>query len=198
MNRLSGAPLVMHKKGQSTDAAVLEQIIKKPGITISEIAQNLACTNGKVDGSVNRLTAEGKAAIKHNLKKGMLIKAVYPTDFVKRPANQIEIPREMANLDLWREKAFVYALSRSTIGIAYQETEEWNGKAFSRETVPIRKSSESIVLKIPERLADFYQLSNSEISLSAIGGLIFVTVESILPVKVSANYSEEKYAVAPS
>ena len=87
MNRLSGAPIVMHKKGQSTDAAVLEQIINEPGITISEIAQNLACTNGKVDGSVNRLTAEGKASIKHNLKRGMLIKTVYPKDCEKRLTN---------------------------------------------------------------------------------------------------------------
>jgi hypothetical protein len=181
----------MHKKGQSTDAAVLEQIINKPGITISEIAQNLSCTNGKIDGSVNRLTAEGKVAIRHNLKKGMLIKTVYPKEFEKRLTNQIQIPQEMANLDLWGEKAFVYALSRSTIGIAPQETDEWNEKAFSRQTVPIIKSSESVVLKIPDRLANFYQLSNSETSLSAIGDLIFVTVESILPVKVSANHLEK-------
>lgn len=186
----------MHKKGQSTDAAVLEQVMTKPGITISEIAQTLSCTNGKVDGSVNRLTVEGKVSIKHNLKKGMLIKTVYPSDFEKRAANQIEIPREMANLDLWKEKAFVYALSRSTIGIAHQEINEWSAKAFLKETTAIRKSSENIVLKIPERLADFYQLANSEISLSVIGDFIFVTVESILPVKVSASRSEEKHAIA--
>jgi hypothetical protein len=62
--------------------------------------------------------------------------------------------------------------------------------------VPIRKNRESIVLLIPERLTDFYQLSNSETSLSAIGDLLFVTVESILLVKVSANHSEEKYSIA--
>jgi len=62
--------------------------------------------------------------------------------------------------------------------------------------VPIKKKGESIVLKIPERLADFYQLSNSETSLSAIGDLILVTVESILLVKVSTTHSEEKYAIA--
>jgi predicted transcriptional regulator len=57
MNRLSGAPVVMHKKGRSTDAVVLEEIIKKPGIAIAEIAENLEWTNGKIDGSVNRLVA---------------------------------------------------------------------------------------------------------------------------------------------
>jgi len=188
----------MHKKGQSTDIAVLEEIMKKPGITIAEIAQDLAWTNGKVDGSVNRLIAEGKVSIKHNLKRGMLIKSIYPADFEKRPTNQVEIPRDMVNFDLWKEKAFVYALSRSTIGITYQETEKWKGKAFSRETVPVRKSSESIVLELPKRVSDFYQLGNAEISLSAIGDLIFVTVESILPVKLSANPSEEKYAIPPA
>ncbi len=197
MNKqLSGAPVVMHEKGQSTDALVLKQILNKPGIMISEIAQNLDCTNGKVDGSVNRLIAQGKALIKHNLKNGVLIKTVYPKDYEKQPINQIEIPSEMVNLDSWTEKAYVYALSRSTIGIADHEIEEWNKKAFSVATVPTKKTAESLLLLLPHHFSDFYQLANSQTNLSAIGNLILVTVESVLSVDLSANYSEEKYAIA--
>jgi hypothetical protein len=197
MNRLSGAPVVMHKKGRSTDAVVLEEIIKKPGIAIAEIAENLEWTNGKIDGSVNRLVAEGKASVKHNLKRGMLVKTVYPAEFDKKQVNLVQIPEEMVNLDLWREKAFVYALSRSTIGIAPHEVGEWGVKAFSAEYVSVEKKPEGVTLKLPERLAEFYQLDNSEINLSAVGDLVFVTVETVLPVKFTPQSVEKlKYALA--
>ena len=88
----------MHKKGRSTDAAVLEEITRKPGIAIAEIAENLEWTNGKVDGSVNRLIVEGKASVKHNLNRGMLVKTVYPADFDKKQANLVQIPTELVKL----------------------------------------------------------------------------------------------------
>ena len=196
MNQFSGAPVVMHKKGRSTDAAVLKEIMKKPAIAIAEIAENLEWTNGKVDGSVNRLVAEGKASVKHNLKRGMLVKTVYPADFDKKQANLVQISEELVNCDLWREKAFVYALSRSSIGIAPHEVGEWGVKAFSAEYVSVEKRPEGVTLKLPERLAEFYQLDNSEINLSAVGDLVFVTVETILPVKFTAQSVEKsKYAL---
>jgi hypothetical protein len=198
MNQLSGAPVVMHKKGQSTDAAVLKEIMMKPGIAIAEIAENLEWTNGKADGSVNRLIVEGRASVKHNLKKGMLVKTVYPADFDKKQDNIVQIPTELVNCDLWREKAFVYALSRSTIGIAPHEVGEWGVKAFSVEYVSIEKRPEAVTLKLPERLAGFYQLENSEISLSAVGDLVFATVETVLPVKLPTQSAEKaKYALTP-
>jgi hypothetical protein len=197
MNQLSGAPVVMHKKGRSTDVAVLEEITRKPGVTIAEIAENLEWTNGKVDGSVNRLIVEGKASVKHNLNRGMLVKTVYPADFDKKQANLVQIPTELVNCDLWRENAFVYALSRSTIGIAPHEVGEWGVKAFSSEYVPVEKRPEGVTLKLPERLAGFYHLDNSEISLSAVGDLVFVTVETVLPVKFTPQSVEKsKYALA--
>ena len=196
MNQLSGAPIVMHKKGRLTDAAVLKEIMMKPGIAIAEIAQNLEWTNGKVDGSVNRLIVEGKASVKHNLKRGVLVKTVYPADFDKKQNNIVQIPTELVNYDLWREKAFVYALSRSTIGIASHEVGEWGVKAFSVECVSVEKRPEVVTLKLPERLAEFYQLENSEISLSAVGDLVFITVETVLPVKFTPQSVEQsKYAL---
>jgi len=68
---------------------------------------------------------------------------------------------------------------------------------FSRESVPLRKSVESVILGLPKRVGDFYQLGNSEISLSAVGDLVFVTVESVLPVELPTSLAEEsKYAIA--
>ncbi len=172
----------MHKKGLSTDALVLEIILRNPGLTIAEIAEELEWTNGKVDGSVNRLTTEGKASIKRYTKRGMIVKKVYPINYEKKSTRQIEIPQEMVSPAVWSQRAFVYALSRSAIGVAPRKIEEWHTKSLSEEVVSIRKDVERVVLELPERFAQFYQLENSEISLSAVGDLIFVVVESILPI----------------
>ncbi len=61
MSQLTGAPIKMHKQGLSTDSATLKFVERRPGATIAEIAQDLQWTNGKVDGSVMRLTAETKS-----------------------------------------------------------------------------------------------------------------------------------------
>jgi hypothetical protein len=195
-SRVFGAPIAMHRKGETTDAVVLEEIMKKPGATISEIANGLGWSNGKVDGSINRLVSEGKASVKHCLKRSMLVKMVYPSEFERKPRNLVEIPAEMVNYDLWKETAVVYSLSRSTIGISRKEIEGWNEKAFSKESVTIRKENEKVILEFPGKIIDFYQLENSDISLSTIGDLVLVTVESILPVKLPAEYPEEsKFAI---
>ena len=187
-SRLHGAPIVMHQKGETTDAAILGEVIKKPGITVSEIVRNLEWSNGKIDGGVNRLVSEEKVKVKHCLKRGMLVKMVYPADFDRKPRNLIEIPREMIDYDLWKENAVLYSLSRSTIGIARREVQEWTEKAFSKQTVPIEKNGGSVILKIPRKLSSFYQFDNSEIGLSAVGDFVLVTVESILPVRLPVTY----------
>lgn len=186
----------MHRKGEITDAIVLEEILKKPGITISEIAHSLRWTNGKVDGSVNRLVSEEKISVKHCLKRGMLVKMTYPAELPKIQRNLVEIPKEMIDYHLWKEKAFVYSLSRSTIGITRREVEEWDDKGLFKEPVSIRNNAESAIIELPEKISSFYQLDNSDVSLSTIGDLVLITVESILPVKLPAEYPEEsKYVI---
>ncbi len=190
-DRIFGAPITMHRQGELTDAIIMEEILRKPGVAISQIAHNLGWTNGKVDGSVNRLASEGKITVKHCLKRGMLVKTSYPVSMPRKLPNVIEIPKEMIDYDLWKGKAIVYSLSRSTVGIARREMEEWNDKALSKGSVSLKKKDGSAIVELPEKLSDFYQLDNSDVSLSAIGDLVLVTIESIIPVKLPAEYPEE-------
>jgi len=194
--RISGAPIVMRKRGEITDSIVLQEIMKKPGSTISELASKLGWTNGKVDGSVNRLVAKGKVLVKHCLKRGTLLKKVYPADHVAKSHDIIEIPKEMINYEEWKDNATVYAISRSTIGISPTEIEEWSNKSFFREKICIEKDGLNVIIKLPETFSRFYQLENSDISLSSIGNLVLVTVESFLPVELPPEYPEEsRYAI---
>lgn len=187
----------MRKKGEVTDSTVLEEIMRKPGVTVSEIAETLGWSNGKVDGSVNRLLLRGKVSVKHYLQRGMLVKRVYPEKYPVKPRNTIEVPEKMVDRGLWKDSAVVYALSRSTVGIAPKEVEEWDKKAFFKDCADVGKEKENIVFTLPERFYDFYQLENSEMSLSTVGNFVLATVESMLPVRLPATYPEEgRYPIA--
>lgn len=196
-NRLFGAPITMRKKGEVTDSIVLEEIMKKPGVTVSEIAETLGWSNGKVDGSVNRLLLRGKVSVKHYLQRGMLVKRVYPSEYPAKSHDTLEVPEKMVDRSLWKGNAVAYALSRSTIGIAPKEVEEWERKAFFKERADIKKDKENIIITLPEKFCDFYQLENSETSLSTVGNFVMATVESVLPVTLPPTYPEERrYPIA--
>lgn len=191
-SRLFGAPIAMHKKGETTDSIVLKEITRRPGATISEIAETLGWSNGKVDGSVNRLLARGKVSVKHFLRRGMLVKRVYPSEYPVKPKNVLEIPKKIVDQSLWKDFANIYALSRSIIGIAPKEIEEWERKSILKDRVNLQKNGENIIVTLPERFSDFYQLENSEINLSMVGDFVLATIESVLPVKLPSTYPEER------
>lgn len=188
--RVVGAPIVMHWRGEETDASVLEKIKSMPGASIRDIAEHLKWSNGRVDGSVNRLVNQGKVRVKHYLKKGILFKSVYPSEYVPKPRNIVEIPNDMLE-NTWKERAFVYSLSRSTIGISPRPVDEWDKKTFLREEVSVSKNEESTVITLPDSISEFYQIENSETSLSTVGDLALLTVEPILPVALPSTHPEE-------
>ena len=181
----------MHKQGEMTDSSVLGEVTQKPGVAVSEIAEALNWSNGKVDGSLNRLIAQKKITVKHLLKKGVLVKRIYPQKYVEKSKNIIELPLKNTNPKLWQKSGYVYALSRSTIGFAPKEIEEWNEKALFRDCINFKKNNKQIEFVIPKQLETFYQLTNSDISLSSLGGIALVTVESVLPVDLPPAHPEE-------
>ena len=191
-NQVAGAPIAMRLKGEKTDALVLKTVQEKPGLVVHEIAERLNWTNGKVDGSVNRLISQGKVQVKHSLRRGILIKRVYPQEYVPRPRNVIEIPLNMIEEDLWKEKIYVYALSRSTVALSSRRIEEWDKRSFRREQISIRKGAEALTVELPNSISEFYQLENSETSLSTTGDFALITVESTaLPVALPPTYPAE-------
>lgn len=191
MKRVSGAPIEMRKRGQITDSIVINEIVKKPGATVSEIADVLGVSNGRVDGSISRLASKGKVTVRHCIKRGMLVKMVYPADYPADQSDVVRIPKEMIDNNAWENKGILYALSRSTLGVSPKEVKDWDDRALFKQTLSVMREKENVVVKLPERLASFYQLENSELSLSAIGNALLLTVESVLPVKLPAAYPEQ-------
>ena len=150
-------------QGQITDTKILGIVKANPGLSIYQIAK-IACVNtGLVDGSINRLREKNNVDIHNVLREGRRIKEVYPRGFVQYHEPEIRIAAdEIAQPEKWKDNAYVYALSRITIGISPSEEKEWTKKAFAKFKVPIKKGEKrSIVIPIPEPLEQFYLWNNS-------------------------------------
>lgn len=182
---ISGAPIVMRNRGRKTDSIVLDIVKEKSGITVQEIANNLGWTNGRVDGSINRLAKKGKIRIQYFMRKKSFIKKLYPIREKQRPFNVIEIPKEDIERSLWGDEVLVYSLSRGSIGISPTKIDEWGKKAFWKEKVTIEEEDEKLKVKLPDKLSDFYRLENSEVSLATDEDFALITVEeAIVPVRI--------------
>lgn len=190
-SHVAGAPQYMQKRGRKTDVAVLAEVKKNPGLGINEIAERLGWTNGRVDGSVNRLISEEKVKVQHFVRRGVLVKKVYPIDYESKPSRLFEIPRELVREDLWTRNVHVYAVSRSTIGLSPVKRREWELRAAIKGEAEVTIAEDMLRVELPESFADFYHLENSETSLSLIGDSAIITVEAtVIPVDVPPEYPE--------
>lgn len=188
-NLAKGAPAMMRQKGIHTDYVVMQRILESPGSTVHEVARDLGWTNGRVDGSANRLLKERRIRIRHYIRRGILMKKMYPAGKEIREANVVEIAKEMIAENLWNDTVHVYALSRSSIGLSATKNEEWEKRAFWKGDIKIEESEEELILRLPDNLAGFYRLENSETSLSASDEFALLTVEStIIPVELPGTF----------
>jgi predicted transcriptional regulator len=188
-NLAKGAPAIMRQKGIDTDYLVMQRILEKPGSTVHEVARDLGWTNGRVDGSANRLLKERRIRVRHYIRRGMLVKKMYPAGKETREPNVVEISKEMIAENLWNETVHVYALSRSSIGLSATKNEEWEKRAFWKGDTKIGESQKKLIVRLPDDLADFYRLENSETSLSANDDFALLTVEStIIPVELPGTF----------
>ena len=184
-----GAPVTMRRKGKRTDAIVMQLILEKPRSTVHEIAEDLGWTNGRVDGSINRLLRKGKVRVQHCIRRGMLVKKLHPMEEEIRTPNTIEIPKEMIAEDIWKDRVHVYSLSRSSIAISATKNEEWEKRAFWKGDISVEEHEKKLIVRLPDHLSDFYRLDNSETSLSTRDEFALVTVEStIVPVELPPTF----------
>lgn len=190
-SKMTGAPSIMKKRGENTDNIVLEEIKRNPNSSIHGIAEQLSWTNGKVDGSINRLLLEDKIKVRYVLKRGILQKKVYPIDFIEKPASIIEIPKRIVEEEAWTDRVEAYALSRSTIALSPYRIEDYDKRALLRHQIPIKANGSTFEVNLSNQFSDFYQLENSETGISAIGDVVLVTVESTIPVDVPLTHSIE-------
>lgn len=93
------------------------------------------------------------------------------SDIIKIPDRLLRSP-----VLAWGDRAFIYALDSSTIGISGYEIEEWNKESCFTDVMPIRNDGEDLVIKIPERFFKFYKLDVYQRTTTVSGNIVLITV----------------------
>ncbi len=180
------APAFMRLKGTETDKAVLQFIRENPDSTIKEIASSLEMSNGRVDHSINRMRKNNIVAIQYFRRNRGLVKKVSLLDSETLDFDEISFPIELLSAELWKDKAYACAASRSAIIITPEIKQKWKERCIVIEEVKLKKIQGDLIIKMPERFAEFYELPNAEVDVSGIGDELLITVGStIIPVDIN-------------
>jgi hypothetical protein len=93
----------------------------------------------------------------------------------------VSIPKEILFIpQSWNvQKLYVYALSRSCIGISPKEIVEWKVNALHWEEVDCVHTPKTIKFKLPDILFNFYSLVQPQMkySLSGNGDVVLMILE---------------------
>jgi len=73
---------------------------------------------------------------------------------------RVRIPAEQISAQGLGSKIYLYAMTRSTIGISSMRLEEWNKASLLRMDCGHEKDGDSVVVKLPERLVQWYEIEN--------------------------------------
>ncbi len=184
--RTAAATAARVEAGSETDATILEKIRENPGLSTYQLAKILGSTIGKIDGSIDRLLTRGEVEERPVLRGGRLMKQVYPKGFVRKQERSVKLDGEFPQFGDKKNKVFIYALDRVTLGISASKLEDWKDKSLVNEEVELEKRRDETVVKIPSKLADFYLWENSSSDLTAVGDRILLTVRTELPIEKTA------------
>ena len=164
-----------NKRGKQSDNLLLETVIMYPELSQYEIAKQLKWQNGKVDGAIRRLVNQKLIVIKSLERNGRTVNLIYPRDTT--PSDVIDVPVKLLQFENgeWLNRAFIYALDSTTIGIAGCEIPEWKEFAPFKAEIPTRQK-EKIILKIPEKFSRFYGIGRKHATTSIRGNSILITI----------------------
>lgn len=166
-----------NKRGRESDKILSETIEEYPGLSQYELGRKLGWPSGHVDGSTRRLLRQRAIFIRIVERNGRRLNLVYPKD--QKPPNLLEVPTNLLRIGnpLWDQRAFIYALDSSTIGIAGKEMPEWKAISCFQENIPIQKREGKISLEIPGKFSRFYSLERKHRAVSVNGNNILVTID---------------------
>ena len=169
-----------NSRGKESDQILLDKIREYPSLSQYELGQKLKWNMGHIDGSVRRLLRSKDVYLKVISRNGRKVNLVYPKDF---PESQIsldvvEIPLSLIERSnpTWNDEAIIYALDSSTMGVCGEELPEWSEHALLETRIPICIDEEILSFKIPEKMTDFYHLSEKHRTVSVSENSVLITV----------------------
>lgn len=165
-----------HRKGETSDKALLDIIKKHSGLSMYELGQRIGWKIGHIDGSVRRLLNSQKIIIITVDRNGRTVNLVYPRS-KKHPAI-VEVPKNLLKTGnpTWQKEAYVYALDSNTVGISGKRNKDWKSFACFGKRVDLTTKKNTLSLRLPQEFVDFYNLESRHVVKTINENNILLTV----------------------
>jgi len=172
------------------DGTLMCAVRETPGLSLYELSTRLKWSIGKTDGSVRRLTNARRLLINAVERNGRLVTLVYPRQ--KQASDIVQVPKSLLKLGnpLWKDVGYVYALDYANIGITGEPSADWKKQGCHVEKAKLVSKKDRFVLRIPERIANFYHLSDKHVVKTVNGNRIILTIDG--RVILNKRYSTSK------
>jgi hypothetical protein len=165
-----------NRRGRESDKILLDVIKNYPGLSQYELAKKLKSSIGRIDGSIRRLLDQHHIFIQVIERNGRTANLIYPKEH--KLSNLIEVPITLLKTGnpLSQQKAFIYALDSSTIGVSGKEIPEWKEISCFQQRLPLKKEKEKIEFCIPEAFLRFYNMERKHRIVSVNGNNLLITI----------------------
>ena len=143
---------------------VLSLVTESPGLSAYEVSQKLAKPPATVHSAIKRMTGKRELLTRTVLRKRGRITLLYPYNYSFHDNTLVEIPRGVVRMGnpSWLN-AFIYALNNESIGISGEPVPEWESTCLLKEETRVTQGQEELQVKLPEKIANFYQIQKKEV-----------------------------------
>ena len=159
-------------KGGGTDQELLEIVSRRPGLSKYELARSAKWSIGKTDGAIVRLAERRLVYLMVLERDGRRVNLVYPAGYVE--PSYISVHAEVVPLGV--VSAVVYALNSSTIGVSWEDNDDWGRIALRAERVALRASNGDVIFDLPSGFKWFYGFDHRHHVVSIMEEGLLITV----------------------
>jgi len=150
---------------------------KSPGLSAYDLSLKIGKPPSTVHSAIKRMTRKGELVTKSILRKTGKITLLYPEGYSFPDNTLVEIPREVVHVrnPSWLN-AFIYALNSESIGISGEPVPEWESNCLWKEQAKVDRERKELLVKLPEKIANFYQVEKKEIMQVFLNNKTLLTI----------------------
>ena len=154
---------------------LLKEIENHQDLSVYELSKKIGWKVPQTRKTVKRLSEQNKILIKVIERGRCRIDLISSKN---RELDKIEIPINLIKIGnpTWSTQAKIYALDSSTIGISGKKIEEWEEHAEMKDSIPIDREKEKLILRIPEKFMKFYNLNRKAFLIGVNGNNLLLTI----------------------
>jgi len=165
------------KVALALEKRLLSIVKETPGLSAYDSGLKLHKPPATVHSAIKRMVLKGDVRARSILRKTGNVTLLYPNGHSFPDNTLVEIPRAVVRpkKSSWLS-AFIYALNDESIGVSGEPVPEWEANCLWREEAKVDRESTGLLVRLPEKVASFYQIQKREVMQVFLNDKTLLTV----------------------